>query len=107
MGKRSAALLLLIASCGAPLPSTTPLGEGPKVAAEKQTLYRSGLITYEPGMTVQYRFLTYFGVGAGWGFRLVMRTRHSLDERLTAPVYMLGLRIFFEDLYKDFARGRE
>lgn len=77
------------------------------LAAEKQTLYRSGLITYEPGMTVQYRFLTYFGVGAGWGFRLVMRTRHSLDERLTAPVYTLGLRIFFEDLYKDFARGRE
>ena len=40
MGKRSAALLLLIASCGAPLPSTTPLGEGPKVAAEKQTRER-------------------------------------------------------------------
>jgi hypothetical protein len=43
----------------------------------------------------------YLGVGAGWGYRLVMRTGHSLDERLTAPIYTLGLRIFFEDIYRD------
>lgn len=67
----------------------------------KQKMFRSGLIVYEPCMTVQYRFLDYFGVGAGWGYRLVMLTRHSLDERLTAPIYTLGLRIFFEDLYND------
>lgn len=66
-----------------------------------QVLFRSGVIIYEPCMTVQYRFLRYFGVGAGWGYRLVMRTRHSLDERLTAPIYTLGLRIFFEDIYRD------
>ncbi|MCC6541207.1 MAG: hypothetical protein IT225_03195 [Flavobacteriales bacterium] len=73
-------------------------------SGQKHVLYRSGLVLYEPGMTVQYRFLTYFGATAGWGFRLVMRTRHSLDERLTAPIYTLGLRIFFDDLYKDFVR---
>lgn len=70
-------------------------------AGRKQRLFRSGVIIYEPCMTVQYRFLKYFGVGAGWGYRLVIRTRHSLDERLTAPIYTLGLRIFFEDLYRD------
>lgn len=68
----------------------------------KQKLFRSGLIIYEPGMTVQYRFLNYFGIGAGWGYRLVIRTRHSLDERLTAPIYTFGLRVFFADLYRDF-----
>lgn len=91
------------------IPVQVGVGRGSVVyedlAGEKRTLFQSGLITYEPGMTVQYRFLTYFGVGAGWGFRLVMRTRHSLDERLTAPIYTLGLRIFFEDLYRDFAHG--
>lgn len=71
----------------------------------RRTLYRSGVVVYEPAMTVQYRFLNYFGVGAGWGYRLVMRTRHSLDERLTAPIYTLGLRIFFEDIYRDL-KGR-
>jgi hypothetical protein len=73
----------------------------------KQKLFRSGLIVYEPCMTVQYRFLKYFGVGAGWGYRLVMRTGHSLDERLTAPIYTLGLRIFFEDLYQDIRKSVE
>ena len=67
----------------------------------KKVLYRSGLFIYEPCMTVQYRFLNYFGVGAGWGYRLVMHTRHSLDERLTAPIYTLGLRVFFEEIYLD------
>lgn len=76
-------------------------------AGQKQKLFRSGVVVYEPCMTVQYRFLKYFGIGAGWGYRLVMRTRHSLDERLTAPIYTLGLRIFFEDLYRDIEKGRE
>lgn len=76
-------------------------------AGRRQKLYRSGLIIYEPCMTVQYRFLKYFGVGAGWGYRLVMRTNHSLDERLTAPIYTLGLRIFFEDVYRDLDQQRE
>lgn len=75
------------------------------LAGRKQKLFRSGVIIYEPCMTVQYRFLKYFGVGAGWGFRLVMRTHHGLDERLTAPIYTLGLKIFFEDLYRDLERG--
>lgn len=64
-------------------------------------LLRSGLILYEPSMTVQYRFLKFFGVGAGWGFRLVIRTGDDLGERLTAPIYSLGVRIFFGDLYKE------
>lgn len=76
-------------------------------AGRKQKLFKSGVIIYEPCMTVQYRFLKYFGVGAGWGYRLVMRTRHGLDERLTAPIYTLGLRIFFEDLYRDIQKSRE
>lgn len=73
----------------------------------KQPLYRSGLFLYEPGMTVQYRFLKYFGIGAGWGYRLVIHTRQRLDERLTAPIYTFGLRIFFEELYHDLQGGRE
>lgn len=64
-------------------------------------LLRSGLILYEPSMTVQYRFLKFFGVGAGWGYRLVIRTGDDLGERLTAPIYSLGVRIFFGDLYKE------
>ncbi|MGV3638192.1 MAG: hypothetical protein ACO1NQ_11185 [Flavobacteriales bacterium] len=92
------------------IPVQVGVGSGSVVyrdpADRRQKLFRSGVVIYEPCMTVQYRFLKYFGVGAGWGYRLVMRTRHSLDERLTAPIYTLGFRIFFEDLYRDLGGDR-
>lgn len=51
-------------------------------------------------MTVQYRFLRYFGVSAGWGFRLVL-TNAELDETLSAPIYLFGLKVFLGDLWTD------
>ncbi len=77
------------------------------LGGRKQKLYRTGVIVWEPAMTVQYRFLKYFGVGAGWGYRLVMHTRSGLDERLTAPIYTLGIRVFFGDLWNDFGPDQE
>ncbi len=73
----------------------------------KRTWRRSGLVVYEPAMTVQYRFARYFGIGAGWGYRLVGLTREGLGERLTAPIYILGLRVFFGDIWRDMRRGEE
>ncbi|MBL7953038.1 MAG: hypothetical protein JNM62_15120 [Flavobacteriales bacterium] len=93
------------------IPVQVGVGSGSVVyddqAGRRQKLFRSGFIIYEPCMTVQYRFWKYFGLGAGWGYRLVMRTGHSLDERLTAPIYTLGLRIFFEDVYRDLDKQLE
>jgi len=68
---------------------------------------RTGLITYEPAMTVQYRFLKYFAVGAGWGFRLVIQTGDKLGENLNAPIYTLGFKVFFEDLWRDMEQKDE
>jgi hypothetical protein len=58
-------------------------------------------------MTVQYRFLNYFGVGAGWGFRLVVQTGDKLGENLNAPIYTLGVRVFLGDLWRDLRGGVE
>jgi hypothetical protein len=68
----------------------------------KQRYQRTGLLIYEPAMTVQYRFWKYFAVGAGWGFRLVWQTGDKMGENLNAPIYTFGLRVFFGDLWKDF-----
>lgn len=69
-----------------------------------RTLEKSGVFLYEPGITVQYRFLDYFAIGGGWGYRLVLRSA-NLNEGLTAPTYTLGLRVFFGDLWKDMGGG--
>lgn len=72
----------------------------------RQRYARSGVFLYEPSMTVQYRFLRYLGVQAGWGFRLAF-TNGTLGEPLTAPIYVVGLKVFFADLYRDFRGGNE
>lgn len=66
----------------------------------KQRTARSFLLLYEPSMTVQYRFLKYFGANLGWGYRLLL-VPTELDERLTAPTYVLGLKVFFGDLWRE------
>ncbi len=66
----------------------------------KQKMQRSGVFLYEPSMTVQYRFLNYFAIGGGWGYRLVLRSA-PLADGLTAPIYTFGLRVFFGDLWRD------
>ncbi len=63
-------------------------------------LRRGTVLLYEPCMTVQYRFLKYFAVGGGWGYRLVL-AGPDLADGITAPIYTFGLRIFFGDLWRD------
>lgn len=69
----------------------------------KNKLKSAFLFLYEPSMTVQYRFLRYFGISAGWGFRLVL-SNARLDEQLSAPIYIFGLKVFFGEVWTDLHR---
>jgi hypothetical protein len=73
----------------------------------RTTYQRTGLILYEPMMSVQYRFWDYLAVGGGWGFRLVWQTGDQIGENLSAPIYALGLRVFFSDILRDVQRSGE
>lgn len=59
---------------------------------------------YEPAMTAQYRFLKYFAVGAGAGFRLMLRNNPKLNENFNSLVYMAWFKVFFGDLYKEYVK---
>ncbi len=72
-------------------------------AGNRHRLRRAFVFLYEPSMTIQYRFLQYFGINAGWGYRLAF-TNAGLGENLTAPIYLFGLKVFFGDLWKDLRR---
>ncbi|MEO5585988.1 MAG: hypothetical protein ABIQ75_11070 [Flavobacteriales bacterium] len=72
-------------------------------SGRRHRLRHAFVLLYEPSMTIQYRFLRYFGVSAGWGYRLVV-TNAGLGENLTAPIYLFGLKVFFGDLWKDLRR---
>ena len=61
----------------------------------------SWIIIYEPAMTVEYKFLRYFGLGGGVGFRLAIKSNQQIKESFTAPEYILRVKIYFGDIYKD------
>lgn len=71
------------------------------IEGRTRRLARSGVIFYEPAMVVQYRVLKYFGLHGGWGYRLALYTRNDLGEQLSAPIYILGVRLLFEELWRD------
>lgn len=73
-------------------------------AGKRHTLAKGFVFLYEPCMTVQYRFLRYFAVGLGWGYRLVF-TPAELGQRLTAPIYLYGIKVYLGELVRDLQGG--
>ena len=61
----------------------------------------SWIIIYEPAMTIEYKFLRYFGIGGGVGFRLAIKSNRQIKESFTAPEYILRVKIYFGDIYKE------
>lgn len=68
---------------------------------EWQRYGQSLAVFYEPTMTASYRFWRYFEFGAGIGYRLVIKSNTNIEQRLSSPVYLYGLKIYFADIYKE------
>ena len=64
-------------------------------------LANTWMFIYEPAMTIEYRFLKYFGIGGGVGFRLVAKYNKEVKEKFTAPEYIFRFKIYFSDIYKE------
>lgn len=71
------------------------------IGDEVHKVNKGFVATYEPAIVVQYRVLKYFGPTFGIGYRLMVKNNREIDENFTSPVYLVGLKIFIEDLYKD------
>ena len=86
------------------LPVQIGVGSGSVVYTDtdgrKRKLEKSAVFIYEPCMTAQYRFLRYFAIAGGWGYRITLRSARLADG-LTAPIYIFGLRVFFGDVWRD------
>ena len=59
------------------------------------------VVSYEPAITFEYRFLKYFGAGLGVGYRLMIIPNAQIREQFTSPVYIFKTNIYFEDIYRD------
>lgn len=66
---------------------------------EKVVINRNTVVIYEPGMTFEYKILKLIGVGAGFGYRIMLRNNPEIEQQFTSPVYALRLRLIFDELY--------
>ena len=56
---------------------------------------------YEQSISVELRVLKYLGLGFDVGYRFVVFNKKHIDEKLSAPVYIARLKLYFGDIYKD------
>ena len=64
-------------------------------------LESSAALFYEQSISAEYRVLKYFGVGFGVGYRFVVYNKKYIHEKLSAPVYIARLKLYFGDIYKE------
>jgi len=63
--------------------------------------YEKFVMHYEATLTGHYRFLRYFALGGGIGYRIMIIDNKNLNMQLTNPIYMIKFKFFLGDLFKD------
>ena len=61
-------------------------------------------ILYEPITTIQYRFLRYFAVGGGIGFRIVLPNKPTPEDHFTSVLFVVKSKFYFTDAFRDFKK---
>lgn len=61
-------------------------------------------VLYEPITTIQYRFLRYFAVGGGIGFRIVLPNKPTSDDHFSSVLFVVKSKFYFSDAYRDFRK---
>jgi hypothetical protein len=61
-------------------------------------------VLYEPLTTIQYRFLRYFAVGGGIGFRIVLPNKPTPDDHFTSVLFVVKSKFYFTDAFRDFKK---
>lgn len=70
---------------------------------DKYIYNQKPIILYEATLTGHYRFLRYFAIGGGVGYRIMLLNNKTMDMQLTNPIYILKFKFFIGDVYKDVA----
>jgi hypothetical protein len=71
---------------------------------QQHVVNRNTVVLYEPGMTFEYKILNVIGVGAGFGYRIMLKNNRDIEQQFTSPVYALRLRLIFDELYGRYKK---
>jgi hypothetical protein len=60
------------------------------------------VILYEPSISIEYKFSPWIAVGMGYGYRIMLKNNHSIDQNFYAPLYVFKARFLFEELWDRY-----
>lgn len=63
---------------------------------------RGRVVVYEPGMAFEYKILKVIGVGAGIGYRIMLKNNRDIQQQFTSLVYALRARLIFDEIYRRY-----
>ena len=56
---------------------------------------------YEPAVSVEYKFVKWAGIGADIGYRFMLTSYKSLNQKFTSPTYAFKLLIYYNEIVKS------
>lgn len=56
------------------------------------------IVLYEPGVNVKYKILSWLGLGANIGYRIVLKNKKVSENKFNSPVYSAGIVIYWDKL---------
>lgn len=62
---------------------------------------RALIVNYETNITGHYKIFSWFGVGAGLGYQLMLKDNPAIKENFNTPVYVFKLKIFLGEIYRS------
>lgn len=61
---------------------------------------KSGIVTYEPGISVSYKIFWWVGAGGDFGYRCMLKNNPAITENFNSPIYTFYLIFYWGDMYK-------
>jgi hypothetical protein len=69
-------------------------------AGDKGRLDEKIVILSTLSVDAQYKIIKYIGVGAGLGYRVMLKDNSNINENFNSVIYSLQLRIFVDEIIK-------
>ncbi len=55
---------------------------------------------YEPAVSINYKIVKWFGLGADMGFRFMVTGDRKLNQKFNAPTYAFKILIYYSEIYR-------
>lgn len=72
-----------------------------------RVLNKSRVLLYEPGMAFEFKIFKLLGVGAGVGYRIMLKNNRGIQQQFTSPVYALRCRLIIGEVYSRYKKYKQ